>query len=304
MSKISVIGGITADIEGNPYGQLVHGDSNPGKITMSYGGVGRNISENLARLGANVTFVSAAGNDFAGKGAVMELRELGADVEKVKLLADESTAMYLSVLNMIGDMEMGLCNMDILERISFDLIDEAAGDLQNSVMVGIDTNLTEEALDYVTRKLENVPLFLDPVSTSKAVRAKNVIGRFHTVKPNRMEAEVLSGMSIMSEEELQRAAQWFIDQGVERVFITLGPGGVFYMDHQESGLIRPELSEIVSATGAGDAFSAAVLYSFDQGFDLKKTAKCGMAAASIALASKSAVNPELTHELLKAKMPV
>jgi pseudouridine kinase len=66
MSEISIIGGITADIEGHPYKQLIQGDSNPGRITMSYGGVGRNITENLARMGASVSFISVAGADFAG----------------------------------------------------------------------------------------------------------------------------------------------------------------------------------------------------------------------------------------------
>ena len=124
MSEISIIGGITADIEGNPYNQLIYGDSNPGKITLSYGGVGRNITENLARMGASVSFVSVAGDDFPGRGAVIELKELGVNVEKVKLLPEENTAVYMSILNMVGDMEIALCNMDVLERISSNLIDE------------------------------------------------------------------------------------------------------------------------------------------------------------------------------------
>ena len=68
MSEVSIIGGITADIEGLPYDRLIQGDSNPGKITMSYGGVGRNIVENLARLGTSVSFISVAGDDFPGRG--------------------------------------------------------------------------------------------------------------------------------------------------------------------------------------------------------------------------------------------
>lgn len=70
MRQINIIGGITTDIEGNPYGQLIMGESNPGKISMSYGGVGRNITENLARLGAEVGFVSVAGDDFTGRGVI------------------------------------------------------------------------------------------------------------------------------------------------------------------------------------------------------------------------------------------
>lgn len=298
MSEISIIGGIMADIEGHPYNQLIQGDSNPGTISMSYGGVGRNITENLARMGVSVNFISVAGDDFAGKGAVRELEDLGVDIKNVRLLPEENTAVYMSILNIIGDMELALCNMDILERISADFIEAAHDSMKDSIIIGIDTNLTEETLDYVTAKLKDIPVFLDPVSVTKAERARNIIGRFHTIKPNRIEAEILSGMAIMSAEELEKAGQWFIGQGVKRVFITLGPGGVYYQDEKDSGFIRPEPADIVSATGAGDAFSAAILYSHVKGFDVRKTAEAGMIAARIAMQSKSAVNRQASEEML------
>jgi pseudouridine kinase len=205
----------------------------------------------------------------------------------------------MSILNIIGDMELGLCNMDVLERISIDFIDSAYDSLKNSKIVGIDTNLTEETLEYVTTRLEDIPIFLDPVSVTKAERARKLIGRFHTIKPNRMEAEILSGMTIMSAEELENAGQWFLEQGVKRVFITLGPGGVYYRDEKASGVIRPEPVNIVSATGAGDAFSAAILYSYLKGFDIRKSAKMGMAAARIAMQAKTAVNSRMSGEMLQ-----
>ncbi len=302
MNKITIIGGITADIEGTPHGQLIQGDSNPGRVSMSYGGVGRNITENLARLGVDVTFVSVAGDDFPGRGALRELKELGVNVDHIRLLPEESTAVYMSILNIFGDMELALCNMDILERISLDFVKEAIASLKSSTMVGIDTNMTEETLAYTTDLLKGIPLFLDPVSVAKAERAKGIIGRFHTIKPNRMEAEVLSGMTITSEEELKQAAEWFISQGVKRVFITLGPGGVYYQEGDEAGILRPETSEIISATGAGDAFSAAILYSWTKGYNLIDTAKTGMAAASIGMGSKTAVNSKMSETLLKMKL--
>lgn len=298
MKKIGIIGGITADIEGNPYGQLVYKESNTGTVSMSYGGVGRNITENLARIGEDVIFVSAAGDDFCGRGAVRELSELGVNVDFVNLLQGENTAVYMSILNLFRDMEVALCNMDVLERISDHIIDEAVDSLKDCEIIGMDTNPTEESLDYMTKKLEGIPLFLDPVSIEKAQRAKNLIGRFHTIKPNRMEAEALTGLSILSVEELEKAGEWFIEQGVKRVFITLSGGGVYYTDGIDKGTIRPGKVNITSATGAGDAFSAAILSGFIQGLDMKTTAEYGMAAASIAMESKTAVNNQISKEFI------
>lgn len=302
MSEVSIIGGITADIEGHPHNRLIYGDSNLGKITISYGGVGRNIVENLARLGTKVNFISVAGDDLPGRGAVRELQDLGVAVEHIRLLPEENTAVYMSILNLVGDMELAMCNMDVLERISIDFLEEALEPLKQSKVVGIDTNLTEDTLEYATRKLKDIPLFLDPVSVAKAERARGVIGRFHTVKPNRMEAETISGLSILSEQDLKEAARWFISQGVQRVFITLGAGGVFYMDDKDTGMIRPEPIQMISATGAGDAFSAAVIHGTLKGFEIGKTARLGMAAASIAMEAKSAVNNQMSMDKLRQKL--
>ena len=302
MKKISVIGGITADIEGNPYGQLMMGESNPGKISMSYGGVGRNITENLARLGADVGFVSVAGDDFTGRGVIRELGDLGVNVEHINLLAEENTAIYLSILNIFGEMELALCNMDVLEKVSTSIIDSCMESLKGSKIIAIDTNLTEETLAYLIEKIDGIPLFLDPVSAAKAQRIKNLIGKFHTIKPNRKEAEIITGLTILNEDELMQAGKWFEEKGVKRIFITLSGGGVYYKEGLVEGVIKPGQVSIVSATGAGDAFSAAILDGFVKGMDIEETAKYGMAAASIAMESKTPVNPKICFEEVMRRM--
>nr|WP_315024756.1 carbohydrate kinase family protein [uncultured Aminipila sp.] len=302
MSDITVVGGIAVDVEGHPYDVLRKGESNPGKISISYGGVGRNITENLARMGANVSFISAVGHDFVGKMAIQELSALGAGVEHVHMLEDENTAMYLSILNSIGDMEMALCNMDVLERISIDIIDRSMPLLKSSKIVGIDANLTDDVQEYIMDKLSGVPLFLDPVSAPKAQRSKKNIGRFHTVKPNVGEAEVLSGIKITDEKDLLDVGKYFIAQGVKQVFITLNARGVYYKDTIEEGIIRPGEVDIVSATGAGDAFSAAIMDSFVRGRNIIETSFYGMAASRVAMEAKTAVNPEMSPAAMKEKL--
>lgn len=302
MKKISIIGGITADIEGNPYGQLVMGESNPGKIAMSYGGVGRNITENLARLGAEVGLVSVVGDDFTGRGAIRELGDLGVNVEDIHLLPEENTAIYLSILNIFGEMELALCNMDILEKVSISIIDNAMKNLMASKIIGIDTNLTEETLAYLIEKLDGIPLFLDPVSAVKSERVKNLIGKFHTVKPNRKEAEAITGLTILDEDELRQAGKWFEEKGVKRIFITLSGGGVYYKEGLVEGILRPGQVSVVSATGAGDAFSAAIMDGFVKGMTVEETAKYGMALASVAMEAKTPVNPKVCLEEVMRRM--
>lgn len=304
MSDITIFGGITVDIEGHPYQKLVYEDSNPGTITIAYGGVGRNIAENLGRMGASVHFHSVVGDDMIGRGAVRDLKDVGVDVSGVKLSPDENTAMYMSILNMVGDMELALCNMDALERISTDVIDEAVLAAKESKVVALDTNLSEETLAYAVERFGSFPLFLDPVSTAKAERAKALIGKFHTIKPNRVEAEILSGIEILDPLSLEKAGYWFLEQGVKRVFISLSSGGVFYQDESLSGII-PSMNALEgrkSATGAGDAFSAAILLCSIQDVSLYDMARYGIAAASIAMEAKTAVNPLMSRIELERRL--
>lgn len=299
MAEITVIGGINIDIEGNPYGKLIPTDSNPGKVSISFGGVGRNIVENVARLDGDVAMISVTGEDFMGASARSQLGDLGVDISDITLISGENTGMYLSILNHENDMELAICNMDILENITPDFLDEKMDKMKDSEIVALDCNLKYELLDYITGKLEGVPLFLDPVSVSKAERVKPLIGRFHTIKPNRIEAELLCGIKITDKTSLRQAGQWFCDAGVTRVFISLGENGAYYKEGTEEGIIQTEKLGVVSATGAGDAFSAAILLGHVKGMSAKETARLGVTCASIAMESKTAVNQRMSlHEVL------
>ncbi|MBR5315210.1 MAG: carbohydrate kinase family protein [Firmicutes bacterium] len=301
MADIILVGGINIDIEGSPYAPLRAADSNPGKVGISYGGVGRNIVENIARLGGEVGMISLTGEDAMGKDAKKHLEDLGVDVRYIDHIPGESTGMYLSILNEKNDMELAICNMDIFKRITPEFLEERVDYLSQAKIVGVDCNLDYEALEYITRRLD-VPLFLEPVSASKAERVKPIIGRFHTIKPNKIEAEMLSGMEIHDDEDLRKVAQWFCDQGVKRVFISLSERGAYYKDEFEEGIVPPNLVSLVSATGAGDAFSSAILYGFVNGMSAKEITEMGMACSSIAVETKTAVNPAMCMDAVKARM--
>ena len=186
MADITVIGGINIDIEGSPFNKLRREDSNPGRISLSYGGVGRNITENIARIGGDVAMVSVIGEDQMGRGAKEELQELGVDVSGVEILAGRNSAMYLSILNEDKDMELAISDMDIVNVITPRFLDKHRELLLGSKAVALDTNLSEETLEYAADILEKTPLFLDPVSVTKAVKARKIIGKFECIKPNVM----------------------------------------------------------------------------------------------------------------------
>ena len=301
--KIGIIGGINIDIEGVPFKTIKYHDSNPGKIKLSYGGVGRNIAENLARLGGDCAMVSCVGDEPMSLGAVRYLEDLGVDVSHVRVFEGEMPSMYLSILDDKGDMELGLSDMDIIDNITPEYIDEIRHFLEGASVIALDGNLSEELLDHATAVLRGTKLFFDPVSANKGVRVRNFAGRFFAVKPNRIEAEAILDMKITSDDDVREAGRRFMEMGVSKVFITLGEEGVFFMEKGSSGFIRPAKGvAIKSATGAGDSFSACILLGISLGMSAEKIAGMGMAASRITMNSVKAVSEEISMELIEELM--
>ncbi len=296
-SHICVIGGSNIDIEGYPNQKLLLGDSNPGVVKTLLGGVGRNIAENLARLGIETRFLSVVGDDAHGKRVLDHARAIGLDMEDA-LIVDEPTSTYLSVLDETRDMHVGIAYMDILNRLDIAYIQQHAEIITNARFCVVDTNLPD-VLEYLVTHYD-VPFVLDTVSAGKAVKAKHLLGHFHTIKTNKLEAEVLSGIAIHIEDDLQKAGRYFIDQGVQYSFITMGAEGVYYKTRDEEGIITSSPVDMVSATGAGDAFAAGLVYGLCEEKRVEDAVRFAMGASLMAILSEDTINPDISSHAVEA----
>jgi len=300
-SYITVIGGANVDIIGLPYNKLKNKDSNPGKTTISLGGVGRNIGENLTRLGINTKLITAIGKDIYGRLIIEESKKIGLNIEESLILDNENTSTYLALLDENGDMELALSSMDIMEKMNIAFIEEKREVIENSPFSIVDTNIPTEVLEYMVKNL-NVDFFLDTVSTTKAMKVKNILGYFHTIKPNKLEAEILSGIKIINSMDLKKSAEYFVKQGVKRVFITLGENGVYYFDGAVEKYIKAPNIEIINATGAGDAFMAAIAYAHLDNLDIENTLKFAITTSILTLENEYTINPNISVKSIIKRM--
>lgn len=299
---VSIIGGTNIDIQGVPYNQLIPGDSNMGEVKVSNGGVGRNIGENLVRLGVSTKLISVIGDDPYGVKILNDAKLIGLDMEDSLILKDIATSIYLSILDGSHDMAMAISYMEIYDKMTIDFIMGKNHVIENSKLCIIDTNIPIHVIEHILKTNTNKDFLLDTVSTTKAKKVKDLIGYFHTIKPNKIEAEVLTGIKIQSEDDLIRAAEYFISKGVKRVFITLGDKGIFYSDGTITGHINVPKIEIINATGAGDAFTAALAYSYVNNIEIDEAARLGVAASIIALSHENTINPNMSIENINKKL--
>jgi len=293
---VTVIGGANIDIHGLPNQELKLKDSNPGAVRISLGGVARNIAENLVKLKISTNLITALGNDIYGNIIKNNCTTIGINIENSLILENKSTSVYLSLLNHEGDMEAAISHMDILDDLSLDFIKEKSGIINNSRIIILDTNLRQDTIEYITSSFKGKDIFVDTVSTSKAIKLKESIRDIHTIKPNKLEAEALTGIPIYDEAGIWENINYFLRKGVKRVFLTLGKDGVYYGDQENKGLIKVPKVKVKNTTGAGDAFFAGLVYGYLNEFDIHKIAKFAVGASIMALSREETINPDISVE--------
>ena len=291
---VAVIGGVNIDIGGKSLKPLVPEDSNPGIVSTSLGGVGRNIAHNLTLLGSRVVFLTAFGDDDYARRIEASCGMLGIDISHALSLPGERTSTYLYISDPEGEMHLAVSDMAICNRISPGYIKNHQDVLDGAAAVVMDANLPRETIEYIAGSC-GAPIFADPVSTAKAERLKNVLGKLYALKPNRMEAEILSGISIRDEDSLKACAAKLLETGLKNVFISLGEEGVLAADHSRMLRIPSRAAVVRNATGAGDAFMAAMVAGYVRGMYFQESAELAVRAAAIAIQGDETINPAIVQ---------
>lgn len=295
-SYIAVVGAINIDIWGRSSSILILRDSNPGEISYSMGGVGRNIAHNLCLMGQRVSMLTAIGGDHWAAQIERSCADIGIDLSHAFHVPNERTGTYLAVSGPDGDMAIGLSDMAIADTISPEVILRELDFLNAAGLVVIDGNLSEETISCICENV-TAPIFADPVSVTKGRKFLGHLDRIHTFKPNSLEAETLTGLG-----SPESAAAELVRRGVKRAFVSDGAGGMVVCDGGESFRVPCLPTVLVNATGGGDAVMAALCDSFMRGCSSIDCARRAMAAGSIAVESADTISPLMSAEAIRARL--
>ena len=223
--RCAVIGAANIDIGGFPSGPLVPRDSNPGRVVLSSGGVGRNIACGLARLGVETLLVAALGaDDFAGL-IRAACERAGMALDLAFTFPDAASSAYLYMTDGAGDMVVAVNDMGVCDRLTPEALAPRLDALNAMDAVVLDANLPEDTLVWLAGNL-TVPLIADAVSAAKAPRLLPILSRLAVLKPNDLEAQALTGIEVRDPESAMAAARKLTALGAGRVFVTLGGRGV------------------------------------------------------------------------------
>ena len=303
-NRIVCLGGANVDRKAVALEAVRYGSSNPVTTTDALGGVARNVAENLVQLGCSVSLFSRIGNDKEGQSLLEDAAQKGIQMDLSEVVSDAKTGTYTALIDLNGEMAVSLADMGIYDQLSLTKVEKMWPQLAMSHGLFMDTNFPAETLGFIVKKCheDQVPLFVDPVSSLKAKKLPADLTGVHILFPNLEEAEELSGISIQNDADLEKATHIIQARGAQIVVVTLGSDGLYYAGASERGKLSPFQVDIVDVTGAGDALTAGVIAGLFHGETLSVACRWGMAAAALALTSPKSVATDLSVAHIQAAL--
>lgn len=303
--RVAVVGGAVIDRKYIARAPLIAGTSNPVEGMRSFGGVARNVAENLAALGAGVSFVSAVGADESGRDLARHLSTRGIDVANLFQLPDERTAEYAAILEPGGDLAYGIADMAIFDRMTPELLANAAPSLAAARLVFVDCNLPSATLAALIEqgRAGRFELAIDAVSTPKVMKLPRDLSGIDLLFLNLDEASAYLESSFSRNiNGMEKAAKALIEAGASAVILTSGALGAVVANGGGASLVPVVAARPVDMTGAGDAMIAGTLHHYLHSGALHEAVRRGALIASLTTESAASVHPQMSPHFVEANL--
>ncbi|SEQ04900.1 pseudouridine kinase [Faunimonas pinastri] len=299
--RVTCIGGATVDRKYHARRPLIPETSNPVEARRSFGGVARNVAENLVRLGVRTSLLSTVGDDENGRAVLRHLGDLGADVSQVFAHASLPTAEYVAVLGPDHDLVLGLADMAIFDTLEPAHLERSWPHLAASAWVFGDCNPSADVIRNLIRRAQSARfgLAVDAVSRAKVLKLPSDLSGIDVLFLNRDEAETyLAERGDKGDRPPQQVAQALCAAGAGSVVLTMGAEGLVVAAGGEIRHLPAPPAIPVDVTGAGDALIAGTLQRLVSGDDIFSAARIGARLAALTTETEASVHPGLSPGLL------
>jgi pseudouridine kinase len=284
-----IIGGSNVDYTAISNHKLLEHDSNIGTLKISFGGVGRNITEDLILLGDKVSFITSIGNGANGIAMKKSLEGMGVDVFNIESTYPSSS--YLAMLEPDGEMKVALCDCQIMETMKPKSLEQYADIIKSHQSIIIEANLSQAVIDFLFEKYADHHILVEAVSANKVVKFKKHLSEIYLFKSNIIEAKSILDMDAPKEELVAE----LMKRGVKKVVITDGPHSIYIGDENKVTRIKvPLAKKVISESGAGDAMFAGILHGCHKKLSLEDSVRFGIKVSQKTLEIPETCNPDIS----------
>lgn len=308
---VLVVGSAGIDIKGKPAADYLPEVTNLGRVRNSIGGAARNIAENLARLEVPTILLSAVGVDAEGSRVLRESEAVGINCSYVRQVPGACTASHMALLRPDGQLHLAVSDIEVSAYIDSDYIQQHELLFLNAEIVVVDATLSDDALDtlFEITTHYNRRVCVDPTSPQLASKLRPYIQHAYLVVPNAAETVPLCGVPVVLDSPEERtdasvAARELLKMGADVAAVTLGAHGLTYAHSSGGGFIRAANVEVIDPTGAGDAFTAAVIFGLLNGVPVDEAMRLGATAAALTLSTRETVSSKLSQEQLYEELVI
>jgi ribokinase len=227
------------------------------RFAMGPGGKGANQAVAAAKLGADVAFVTAIGDDLFGASTLRTLADAGIDTGLVRKIPGMANGVASILVDPSGE-NCILIVKGANGQLSPDDVERAAPALKTCDLILLQLEIPLETVYAAIRfgKAQGVRTVLNPAPAQPDLDLAQVRAADYFV-PNETELALLTGMPTESEADVEAAAKRLLAEGAQGVIVTLGARGALLATGDGVKRIAPVAVTPVDTTGAGDAFVAA-----------------------------------------------
>ena len=294
MKKICVIGSIGYDLTTYMYKFPKAGETIVGKkFIQNPGGKGDNQVIASARVGGDVTFIGAVGDDNYGELLKKNLEENKVKTH-MKIVPNMSSQIATILIDESGENRIvivpGANNFVDKKQIddNFDIIKECD-------IILMQLEIPMETVEYVVDKFYelNKIIILNPAPGAEL--SDNIIKKCTYLTPNENEIGLITKMPYDTIDNIKLAAKCLFDKGAQNVLVTLGEKGA-YLKNKNDDIIIPTLKvKALDTTGAGDCFNGVFAACLAMGKNAIEAIKYANVASSISVTRSGAV-PSLPYK--------
>jgi len=292
MKKTLIIGAQNIDIYVKSSENYTLHDSNLAKVHIAFGGVARNITENIKRLGNDCSFLTVFGDDHFSLTAKNSLVQMGIDISESLYLKNASNSVYLGVMDKDNDLFLGLNDMDILTELSPLFFESKRKYIDSFDIIVIDNNLTQESIIYLLNTFSHKTIVMDGVSTKKVTKIKDHLSKIDLLKVNQLELNKISKRPTVASQ-----IKHLQTRGATNLLVTNQDHDIIYATIDNIIVTTPLVAnEIVNASGAGDAFLSGFVHGMIHSLSNQEKLLHAKKTAYITLLSNNSTNELLSIE--------
>ncbi|HCW34781.1 ribokinase [Staphylococcus sciuri] len=243
------------------------------------GGKGANQAISLSKIGNEVRFIGAVGQDNQGQNMLDNLKKYGVNTEYISIKDDINTGTFIVILDgngentMLGTLGANNYLTELEIKNAFENTDAQYFLLQ------LETNKDAIEKSIEIAKQKDIKIILDPAPADGY--DEKFLKHAFIVTPNQQEAQVISGVEVNDRESAEKAAKIIKTKGAENVIVKMGDKGSLILNNDKTTFVPAYQVDAVNTVGAGDVFAAAMTVYLNDSLNIEEAVKFASAASAI-----------------------